>query len=241
MLFPAASCGVGRQLAERGGPGAARSGVADQRLAWRSACWPPHSSVPVPAPVTVGRWWRTVSTSAASIVDRPSRWRSPSRLLHWPFSVIRHCWRFYAVAVVGGVTTASTPRPRVDVEAVPAEEHQNAVVLNSAMMTLSRVIGPALAGALGTTVARMGFTSMGSLPCLPGVHGVHADQRDTTSGDNGRAKAPRWREGSEFVRSMPRTADPLSMRALVARSRSTSPRSCRFAVRILKAAMPASP
>jgi MFS family permease len=64
---------------------------------------------------------------------------------------------FYAVALAGGVFTAfDNPARRSFVtEMVPESNVQNAVSLNSAMMTGSRIVGPALAGLLITTV---GFT-----------------------------------------------------------------------------------
>jgi MFS family permease len=60
----------------------------------------------------------------------------------------------YAVALVGGVTVAfDNPARRAFVNEMVAEEDvQNAVSLNSALMTSSRVIGPALAGLLVATV-----------------------------------------------------------------------------------------
>src|SRR2546423_8852796 len=62
----------------------------------------------------------------------------------------------YAVALVGGLTVAfdNPARRAFVVEMVPEEDIQNAVSLNSALMTLSRVVGPALAGLL---VATAGF------------------------------------------------------------------------------------
>jgi MFS family permease len=60
----------------------------------------------------------------------------------------------YAVALLGGVATAfdNPARRSFVVEMVDGEHVNNAVSLNSALMTGSRVIGPALAGLLITTV-----------------------------------------------------------------------------------------
>jgi len=60
----------------------------------------------------------------------------------------------YAVALVGGITIAfdNPARRAFVVEMVPAEDMNNAVSLNSALMTSSRVVGPALAGLLVATV-----------------------------------------------------------------------------------------
>jgi MFS family permease len=60
----------------------------------------------------------------------------------------------YLVALVGGLTVAfDNPARRAFVtEMVPQEDIPNAVSLNSALMTSSRVLGPALAGIAVTTV-----------------------------------------------------------------------------------------
>ena len=59
-------------------------------------------------------------------------------------------WTIYVVAMVGGVTIAfdNPARRAFVVEMVPEEDMQNAVSLNSALMTSARVIGPAVAGLL---------------------------------------------------------------------------------------------
>lgn len=62
-------------------------------------------------------------------------------------------WTVYAVALVGGFTVAfdNPARRAFVVEMVPLDDVPNAVSLNSAIMTSSRVVGPALAGLLITT------------------------------------------------------------------------------------------
>ncbi len=59
-------------------------------------------------------------------------------------------WAIYAVALVGGFTVAfdNPARRAFVVEMVPKEDMNNAVSLNSAAMTSSRIFGPALAGLL---------------------------------------------------------------------------------------------
>ncbi|MCU1377307.1 MAG: arabinose efflux permease family protein, partial [Acidimicrobiales bacterium] len=61
---------------------------------------------------------------------------------------------FYVVAALGGLATAfdNPARRSFVVELVPQENVQNAVSLNSAVMTSSRIFGPALAGLLISTV-----------------------------------------------------------------------------------------
>jgi MFS family permease len=72
-------------------------------------------------------------------------------LAFWPGAPL---WSFYAVAFAGGVVLAfDNPTRRAFVsEMVPEDGVQNAVSLNAALMTSSRIIGPALAGLLTVTV-----------------------------------------------------------------------------------------
>lgn len=60
----------------------------------------------------------------------------------------------FAISLVGGITAAfdNPARRSFVVEMVPPEDTNNAVSLNSALMTSSRVVGPALAGLLVVTV-----------------------------------------------------------------------------------------
>jgi MFS family permease len=62
----------------------------------------------------------------------------------------------FGVAMIGGITVAfdNPARRAFVVEMVPAEDMQNAVSLNSALMTSSRVIGPTIAGLL---IVNVGF------------------------------------------------------------------------------------
>ena len=63
-------------------------------------------------------------------------------------------WAIYVIAFFGGVATAfdNPARRSFVVEMVPEEQITNAVSLNSALMTGSRIIGPALGGILVVTV-----------------------------------------------------------------------------------------
>ncbi len=63
-------------------------------------------------------------------------------------------WSICAVAFVGGISTAfdNPARRAFVVEMVPEDDVQNAVSLNSALMTSARIFGPALAGLLIVTV-----------------------------------------------------------------------------------------
>ena len=63
-------------------------------------------------------------------------------------------WAIYVIAAFGGMATAfdNPARRSFVVEMVPEDHITNAVSLNSALMTGSRVIGPALGGLLVATV-----------------------------------------------------------------------------------------
>ena len=63
-------------------------------------------------------------------------------------------WAIYLIAAFGGIATAfdNPARRSFVVEMVPEEQITNAVSLNSALMTGSRIIGPALGGLLVATV-----------------------------------------------------------------------------------------
>jgi MFS family permease len=63
-------------------------------------------------------------------------------------------WSIYLVAMFGGLATAfdNPARRSFVVEMVPEEDITNAVSLNSALMTGSRIVGPALGGILVATV-----------------------------------------------------------------------------------------
>ena len=63
-------------------------------------------------------------------------------------------WAIYLIAAFGGIATAfdNPARRSFVVEMVPQEQITNAVSLNSALMTGSRIIGPALGGLLVATV-----------------------------------------------------------------------------------------
>lgn len=124
---------------------------------------------------------------------------------------------FYAVALAGGIMFAfDTPARRAFVaELVPPEQIHNAVTLHSALMTGSRVLGPALAGVLVTTV---GFgwafvvdavSYLAVLECLrrmkPG---------DLRRPRTGRSKG-QLRAGIAYIRSVPELRVPLIMMTFI--------------------------
>ena len=124
----------------------------------------------------------------------------------------------YAVALCGGLTTAfdNPTRRSFVVEMVPEESINNAVSLNSALMTGARVVGPALAGLLVTTV---GFgwcflldavSYLAVLAALGRMNPAELRQAPVTPKGKGQV-----REGLRYARSVPELWVPLVMMALI--------------------------
>ena len=124
----------------------------------------------------------------------------------------------YIVAVFGGVATAfdNPARRAYVVELVPEANVQNAVSLNSALMTGSRVIGPALAGLLITTVGYGWTFAADGLSYLAVILALllmrTSDNRPHLAAPRGKGQV---REGLRYVRTMPELFVPLVMMAIV--------------------------
>lgn len=124
----------------------------------------------------------------------------------------------YALALVQGVITAfdNPARRAFVVEMVPEDMVANAVSLNSAVMTGSRVVGPAAAGALVVTVG-FGWTflldGVSYLAVLYGLWAMRtAELRPSQRAARGRGQV---REGLRYVRSQPDLMVPLVMMAAI--------------------------
>jgi MFS family permease len=124
----------------------------------------------------------------------------------------------YGVAMLGGFCTAfdNPARRSFVVELVPEEDIGNAVSLNSALMTGSRVVGPAIAGLLITTV---GFgwcfllDGLSYFAVLAGLWQIDPEQmRRPPRAVRGRGQV---REGLRYARSVPELWVPLTMAAVV--------------------------
>jgi MFS family permease len=124
----------------------------------------------------------------------------------------------YVVAMAGGFTTAfdNPARRAFVVEMVAEKEMSNAVSLNSALMTGSRVIGPALGGLLVTTVGfGWAFVADGVsyLAVIAGLALMNASAlRPTIPAPRGRGQV---REGLRYVRSVPELWISLTMMAVI--------------------------
>jgi MFS family permease len=124
----------------------------------------------------------------------------------------------YAAAVLGGLCMAfdNPARRSFVVEMVPEDEISNAVSLNSALMTLSRVIGPALAGLAVTTVG-YGWAFLGDglsyLAVIAGLWMMRSSElRPAVAASRAKGQI---RAGLRYVRSEPELFLPMAMLALI--------------------------
>ncbi|MCU1371103.1 MAG: arabinose efflux permease family protein [Ilumatobacteraceae bacterium] len=124
----------------------------------------------------------------------------------------------YALAAIQGVITAfdNPVRRSFVVEMVPADDLPNAVSLNSAVMTGSRVFGPAIAGALVLTVGYGwpfiidGFSYLAVIGSLLMMRSDELFRSAPTPHRKGQV-----REGLRYIRSEPNLLVPLIMMALI--------------------------
>jgi MFS family permease len=127
-------------------------------------------------------------------------------------------WTIYVVALFGGMTIAfdNPARRSFVVEMVPETDVPNAVSLNSALMTSSRVIGPALAGLLISTVG-FGWAFLADavsyiavLTSLWLIRPGDLRRGPVTARAKGQVRA-----GLRYVRSVPELFVPLAMMAVI--------------------------
>ncbi len=124
----------------------------------------------------------------------------------------------YVVAVFGGFTVAfdNPARRSFVVEMVPHDHINNAVSLNSALMTGARVVGPALAGLLVTTVGfgwaflLDGLSYVAVLVCLGKMDPAQLRPAPETGRGRGQVRA-----GLRYARSIPELWIPLVMMAVI--------------------------
>jgi MFS family permease len=124
----------------------------------------------------------------------------------------------YAIALVGGFAVAfdNPARRSFVVEMVPEKDINNAVSLNSALMTGARVFGPALAGILITTVG-FGWAflvdGLSYIAVLAGLWLMNpAELRSAPITPRGKGQV---REGLRYARSVPELWVPLVMMAVI--------------------------
>jgi MFS family permease len=124
----------------------------------------------------------------------------------------------FAVAMIGGVTVAfdNPARRAFVVEMVPEDDVHNAVSLNSALMTSSRVIGPALAGLL-IVVSGFGWCflldGLSYLAVLAALWMMRTEElRPSVPTPRGKGQV---RDGFRYVRRVPELWVPLVMMAVI--------------------------
>lgn len=124
----------------------------------------------------------------------------------------------FALAAVQGVLTAfdNPARRAFVVEMVPPEDLSNAVSLNSAIMTGSRVVGPAAAGGLVLWVGYGWPFIIDALTYVAVLAGIWMMRPDELFRSAPAAKAKgQVREGLRYIRSEPELFVPLVMMAVI--------------------------
>jgi MFS family permease len=124
----------------------------------------------------------------------------------------------YALAAVQGVITAfdNPVRRAFVVEMVPSEDLPNAVSLNSAIMTGSRVFGPAIAGALVLSVGYGWPFIIDGLSYTAVIAGLlMMRSNDLFSAPPMPHRKGQVRQGLRYIRSEPNLLVPLVMMAMI--------------------------
>ncbi len=124
----------------------------------------------------------------------------------------------FGVAIVGGITVAfdNPARRAFVVEMVPIDDMQNAVSLNSALMTSSRIVGPAVAGLLINTVGYGWCFLSDGLSYFAVIAGLWLMRTEELRPAPITAKAKgQIRAGFRYARSVPELWAPLVMMAVV--------------------------
>ncbi|MEO9224621.1 MAG: MFS transporter [Acidimicrobiales bacterium] len=124
----------------------------------------------------------------------------------------------FAVALFGGFTTAfDNPSRRAFVtEMVPDDHLNNAVSLNSALMTSSRIFGPALAGLLAATVGYGWCFTVDGLSYIAVILGLWLIRSNELKPVVAAVRAKgQVRAGLRYVRSIPDLWLPLAMMGVI--------------------------
>jgi len=124
----------------------------------------------------------------------------------------------YVIAVFGGIATAfdNPARRAFVVELVKDDDVQNAVSLNSALMTGARVVGPALAGLLISTVGYGWTFAADGASYLAVIAGLYlmrtSEMRQPVATERGKGQI---RAGLRYSRTHPELWLPLVMMAII--------------------------
>jgi MFS family permease len=125
---------------------------------------------------------------------------------------------FYVTALAGGFMLAfdNPVRRSFVAEMVPPERVQNAVTLNSALMTCSRVIGPAVAGILVVTVGFGWCFTIDAISYLAVIAGLAMMRTSELRQPPATPRAKgQVREGLRYVHNTPDLWVPLVMMAVI--------------------------
>lgn len=127
-------------------------------------------------------------------------------------------WGIFLIAIAGGIATAfdNPARRSFVVEMVDTEDINNAVSLNSALMTGSRIFGPALAGVLITTVGfgwAFWLDGISYVAVLIGLAKMNpAELHPAPVAERGRGQIA---AGIRYARSIPELWVPLVMMTII--------------------------
>jgi MFS family permease len=127
-------------------------------------------------------------------------------------------WEIGALAVLLGLNNAfeNPARQSFMLEMVGAEDLRNAVSLNSVLVNVARVVGPALAGVLIATVGEGVCFLLNAASFVPVVASLLRLDRSALRPSPPAPRAPgQLREGLRYVARTPELAVPLAMMALV--------------------------
>ena len=134
------------------------------------------------------------------------------------FSGNPQVWQIFAIASIGGVTIAfdNPARRAFVVEMVPHDEMHNAVSLNSALMTSSRIVGPVIAGVLIQTVGFGWCFLLDAFSYTAVIAGLWLIRTEELHPSHPAVRAKRQvREGLRYIRRVPELWVPLVMMGVV--------------------------
>jgi MFS family permease len=126
-------------------------------------------------------------------------------------------WMVYALSFLQGVVTAvdNPARQSFYAEMVGAEELTNAVSLNSAIMTGTRIVGPALAGLLIAAIGLAPCFLLNGLSYIAVIGGLMLMRQDELHRTVAERRKGQLREGFEYAWRTRELRDPLIWMAVV--------------------------
>jgi MFS family permease len=128
-----------------------------------------------------------------------------------------HLWMVYALTLLQGIVTSidMPARQSFYVEMVGEAELTNAISLNSAVMTGTRIVGPALAGVLIATVGLASCFMVNAVSYVGVIGGLLLMRPDELERSFAKRGKGQLREGLAYVWRTPQLRDPLVWMAFV--------------------------